>query len=127
MKRLLKSLLVAAALVVFGPTVGKVFASNLHPPRFIHGHNICAVNVNRLRAALGLRQTHSASASSFLALQRVSTPKIGDVRFNWRRRGGHVAVYAGHGMCWNPSSRHQRWDLKPCASIWRGVHFQWRR
>lgn len=90
---------------------------------FIHGHNICAENVNRLRAHLGLRATGSAAAASFLGLPHTSKPVYGSVMYV----PGHVALYAGNGMCWNPSSRHQQWDLKSCGNIWPGRHRTWIR
>jgi hypothetical protein len=96
-------------------------------PKFVRGHNICALNVNRYRAALGLKQTHSAAANSFLSLKRISHPVIGAVKYNSRGKGiGHVAIYVGNGMCANPSSRHQKWEVKSCNSIWPHRPFQWR-
>ena len=128
-KKILKKVIVPtviAAAILLGPGfIPRSHSQGL--PNFVRGSKVCAINVNRLRASLGLSQTHSPAAISFLKLRRVSQPSIGTVRFNWRKGGAHVAVYAGHGMCWNPSSRHQRWMLKPCASIWRGMKFQWRR
>lgn len=90
-------------------------------PSFIKGHNICALNVNRLRVYLGLPQTHSASAKSFDNFKRVSQPKKGNVMVVRRKDGGfHVALFLGNGMCLNPSSKLQKHSIKPCSSIWKG-------
>ncbi len=90
-------------------------------PKFIRGHNICALNVNRLRAYLGLPQTHSASAKSFDKFKRVSNPRKGNVMVVRRKDGGyHVAIVLGGGMCLNPSSRKQQHVETPCSRIWKG-------
>jgi hypothetical protein len=90
--------------------------------RFIRGHNVCAKNVNLLRAALGLPQTHSASAASFRKFKSTRKPRHGSVMLV-RRSGGsgfHVAVYDGGGYCLNPSSRRQNWQRVKCSTIWAG-------
>jgi hypothetical protein len=122
MNRLLKSTLLAAALVVFGPQVGKVFASNLHPPKFVRGNQKCAVNVNRFLRKIGKHGTSSASSKSFLKFARTSSPQPGAVVFNYRSHGkGHAQIYDGSGMCWNPSQRHGAWQFQSCNASWPRV------
>ncbi|WP_196504031.1 hypothetical protein [Aestuariivirga litoralis] len=84
--------------------------------RFVRGRLICAVNVSRWLAAHGFRSPHSASSKAFLRYARVARAQVryGDVRFNFRKGGGHVMVALGGGKCLNPSSRHQGWVTKQC-------------
>lgn len=91
-------------------------------PKFVKGHNICSVNVNKLRRKMGLKVTGSPAASSWLTLPKTSKPHVGSVRYN----SHHVSVYLGGGMCANPSSKHQKWDIKKCEYIWKGKHYEWR-
>jgi hypothetical protein len=89
-------------------------------PRFIFGRLKCAANVNAWLRLHGKRGTSSASSRSFLSFPRVGTPRPGDIRFNYRPGGGgHAAVYAGQGMCLNPS-QNKGWRRVPCARIWHG-------
>jgi hypothetical protein len=85
---------------------------------FVRGRLICATNVSRWLADHGFRSPHSASSRDFLKYRRVSRAavKYGDVRFNFRKRGGHVQIAMGGGMCLNPSSRQQKWVVKPCPT-----------
>lgn len=88
-------------------------------PGFIRGRLICAVNTGRWLQHNGLRSTGSWSSKSYLSFTRVSrsTARFGDVRFNFRKGGGHVQPVLGWrgGTLWcqNPSSR-RGWVTKPC-------------
>jgi hypothetical protein len=125
MNRLFKSTLLAAALVVFGPQVGKVFASNLHPPKFVRGKLVCAKNINLFLKHIGKHGTNSNSAQSFLKLQRVSIPRAGDVAVNRRPGGWHSQIVdgikRGIAMCWNPGSKIQKWAYQSCNASWPRV------
>jgi hypothetical protein len=91
-------------------------------PAFVHGHNICAINVNKFLRKLGHHGTGSASSLSFLRFPRTNHPKLGDVVFNSRGGSkGHVQVYLNNGMCANPSQRHG-WQIKPCNATWHSRH-----
>jgi hypothetical protein len=130
MKSIIKTLLLAAAFLTIAQPIahaidasflsGEAYASNLHPPRFIRGKLVCALNVGRFLRQIGKRGTGSASASSFMAFKRVAYPSSGDVVVNRRPGGWHVQIYDGAAMCWNPSSRHQRWVYQSCDATWRG-------
>ena len=112
-------LIIVAAILL---SLGRCEAAHAYNfPPFIHGHNICSANVNRLRHAMGLKTTGSNLASSWLQLPRVAVPHVGSVRYNYH----HVSVYLGNGMCANPSAKHQRWDEKKCIYIWEGKHYEW--
>lgn len=117
MRRFLLSVALAAAITFVGPVVGKAFSRDL--PRFHYGSLKCAVNVNAWLRLHGRRGTGSASSRSFLRYPRVAAPRFGDVRFNWRRGGGHVAIVVGRGLCLNPS-QNRGWRKVRCANIWRG-------
>lgn len=131
MKRLMHSLLLAAAITLAGPPIGtlvdvsffsgEAFASILSPPLFVRGQLVCAVNVNRFLRKIGKRGTGSPSSLSFLQFRRTANPMRGDVVFNYRgKRQGHVQVYDGGGKCWNPSQRHG-WILRPCNATWARI------
>ena len=94
-------------------------------PKFIHGHNICATNVNKVLIWMGLKHTNSSSAASFASLRHTSNPIHGDVMMV-RRSGGsgwHVAIYDHNGICMNPSIK-QRWTTPKCSDIWKG-HYRY--
>jgi hypothetical protein len=125
MNRLLKSALLAAALVMFSLQVGKVFSSNLHPPKFVRGKLVCAKNTNLFLKHIGKRWTGSNSAQSFLKFQRVIIPRSGDVAVNRRPGGWHSqnvdGIKRGIAMCWNPSSKLQKWVYQSCNASWSRV------
>jgi len=86
---------------------------------FIRGHNICALNVSKWLREHG-KKISTASSKAFLSFVKVAKTSVhyGDVRFNYRRGGGHVQVVLGWSggslWCLNPSSRHQTWVKKTC-------------
>lgn len=86
------------------------------PPPFIRGRLVCADNVNRFRAKLGLRTTNSRAAFSFRSLRPVGRDTPGAVQVSRRRGGGHAEIVAGGGKCWNPSAARQRWVLVACSA-----------
>lgn len=110
-----------AAVTVAAILLGEVAeAANLKPPPFIRGKEVCAKNVNAFMKKLKKRSTGSASSRSFLKFKRTSSPRPGDVVFNSRGKSkGHVQVYDGNGMCWNPSAKKQRWVYQSCTASWR--------
>lgn len=119
--------LAAFIILIATPLAGHAFSAQ-RLPSYIHGHNVCMKNVNRWLAANGFksRVTHSAAASSVLRLRRVSVPKFGDIRFNFRPGGGgHVAVFLWGNTCLNAGKRG--WRQKPCDAIWPRRPHQWRR
>jgi hypothetical protein len=87
---------------------------------FVRGRLICATNVSRWLVDHGFRSPHSASSRDFLKYRRVtrSQARFGTVRFNPRRNGGHVMVVLDRSAhkCLNPSSRQQKWVVKPCPT-----------
>lgn len=89
---------------------------------FVRGHNICAINVNRILHWMGRKTTGSPSAASFHMFSHTASPVSGDVLMVKRKGGSgwHVAVYQGGGICRNPSSQHQGWTYPKCTDIWRG-------
>jgi hypothetical protein len=90
--------------------------SSVSGVHFVRGRLICAINVNNWLRAHGFSPTHSAAAKSFLRYLHVSPSQVrfGDVRFNYRKGGGHVMVALGGGRCLNPSARRQTWVVKAC-------------
>jgi hypothetical protein len=128
MKGIVKSLLLAAVITFVSPPLGMaidsvVYAASLHPSKYIRGRLTCALNVNRFLRHIGKAGTGSASSLSFLMFKRTSKPMRGDVVFNNRSKySGHVQIYDGLGLCWNPSSRYQRWIFQPCNSTWGNKH-----
>lgn len=90
--------------------------------RFVHGHLICAVNVSRWLSAHGFKSPNSRSSRAFLRYAHIAAASAhyGDVRFNYRRGGGHVQVvlgWQGGGLwCLNPSERHQGWVRRECKA-----------
>jgi hypothetical protein len=86
--------------------------------RFVRGRLICAINVSRWLRAHGFRSPNSASSKAFLRYAKVARANVryGDIRFNYRKGGGHVMIALGNGKCLNPSSRHQNWVVKSCPA-----------
>lgn len=116
----MKKFLVTAILSL---CLASIEAQALTPPPFIRGDLVCAKNVNRFLQKIGHRTTKSASSTSFLIFRRTAVPMPGDVVFNTRvGNKGHVQIYNGNGMCWNPSQRKQKWELKPCNATWKNKH-----
>jgi len=86
--------------------------------RFTRGRLICAINVSRWLAAHGFHSPMSPSSRAFLRYAHVARANVryGDIRFNYRRGGGHVMIALGNGLCLNPSSRAQTWVKKTCPA-----------
>jgi len=90
------------------------------PVTFVRGRLVCAINVSRWLNAHGFASPMSWSSQAIRHYRRVPREQVqfGDVRFNWRRGGGHNMVALGwvNGrlICRNPSSRHQTWVDKAC-------------
>lgn len=93
-----------------------------HLPRFVGGRLICAVNTVNFLNVNGRHVARTRSSKAFLHYRRIarSHAGMGDVRFNFRRGGGHVQPVTrrvrGVLMCLNPSSRHQRWVERACPA-----------
>jgi hypothetical protein len=128
MKSFVKTLILSAIIIFVALPLAKVVygkdlvSTNTHSyslPRFHYGRLKCAQNVNSFLRHIGKRGTNSLSAVSFLAFQKVSVPKFGDVVFNWRGKGkGHAQIYISNGMCINPR-QNIGWRKVPCNSVWR--------
>lgn len=116
-----RRVVVVAGLALLFLAAGRFDGHTASAPPFVHGRLICAVNTGRWLAHNGFRHTSSWSSKSYLTFQRVSrsAARFGDVRFNYRKRGGHVQPVMGWrgGKLWcqNPSSR-RGWVARPCPA-----------
>lgn len=98
----------------------KTVAGNIggHNVRFVQGRLICAINVSNWLRAHGFHSPQTRSSKAFLKYAKVAAANVhyGDVRFNYRKGGGHVMIALGNGRCLNPSSGHQTWVVKVCPA-----------
>lgn len=115
-----RSVIVGALALVF-LAAGRFDAHTAGAPPFVRGRLVCAVNTGRWLALNGFRHTASWSSKSYLEFRRVSraAARFGDVRFNFRKGGGHVQPVIGWRgrvlWCQNPSSR-RGWVRKACPA-----------
>lgn len=109
--------------IIIALTITSGTANAFTVPHFLRGTLDCARNtVKFLRANRIAKVPETRSSKFFLRYHRIrkSQARFGDLRFNYRKGGGHIQPvigwHRGKLLCLNPSHRKRGWIEKVCPA-----------